>query len=310
LKEILNIPDENGLTALHYAANLGHEDCIKYLLDRGAEVNVVDNYHSSPLHHAAARGQTNAISLLLQSGAALDTLDCYAQSPIHYGTGSPPPNFFFPTRVLIFCPFFKLGYLAASLNQPNCLSLLLSLHKSDDEGIINAPDSFGWTPLICASFYGATECTEMLLASPVMDIHLRDTEGRTALHWAAISASTGCVSLLSRRLHQLATVSSEGTDHHHQALFSSPKFFFDIYDQTPLHYLSAANRPDCLEAFLSGPTTATLPETEKEKGEEKVGTSMEPTTFIHQLLSSPSEPEVHLPLPLTFFIVITFFACF
>jgi len=171
------------------------------------------------------------------------------------------------------------------------------LYKSDDEGIINGPDSFGWTPLICASFYGATECAEMLLASPVIDIHLRDSEGRTALHWAAISANTGCVSLLSRRLHQLTTVSSEGA--HHQALFSSPRFFFDIYDQTPLHYLSAANRPDCLEAFLAGPTTATpVSETEKkEKGEEKVGTSMVPTTFIHQLLSSPSEPEVHLPLP-------------
>ncbi|KAI9022780.1 hypothetical protein CLU79DRAFT_702038, partial [Phycomyces nitens] len=46
--------DEQGVTALHYAANGNHQACVKYLIDRGANVDAVaGEMKATPLHWAA-----------------------------------------------------------------------------------------------------------------------------------------------------------------------------------------------------------------------------------------------------------------
>ena len=48
----VNAKDENGWTALHYAAVNGHKEIAELLIDNGAEVNAKDNSGYTPLYFA------------------------------------------------------------------------------------------------------------------------------------------------------------------------------------------------------------------------------------------------------------------
>ncbi|ORZ05732.1 ankyrin repeat-containing domain protein, partial [Lobosporangium transversale] len=45
----IDTQDENGYSALHAAASYGHKELIKYLLGKGANVNIQDPDGDSPL---------------------------------------------------------------------------------------------------------------------------------------------------------------------------------------------------------------------------------------------------------------------
>jgi ankyrin repeat protein len=58
--------------ALVYAAAWGHVDVAKYLLDQGAQINLIPvgfDYAGTPLHYAAFQGRREMVDLLLQHGA-------------------------------------------------------------------------------------------------------------------------------------------------------------------------------------------------------------------------------------------------
>ncbi len=65
--------DGNGRSLLHYAAEGGHADVVKYLLENGAIVNFEDNDGYYPMD-AASRGKgTPEILQLLREAAARET---------------------------------------------------------------------------------------------------------------------------------------------------------------------------------------------------------------------------------------------
>ena len=62
--------DLMGRTALLYAATGPFPETVRILLDKGAEANVVDSdEHFSPLMHAAAEGNLDVVKILLKGGA-------------------------------------------------------------------------------------------------------------------------------------------------------------------------------------------------------------------------------------------------
>ena len=60
-----NAKDEEGRTALHFAAGYGEDDCVKLLLEKGADINACDNNKNSPLHYAAGYGIVSCVQLLV-----------------------------------------------------------------------------------------------------------------------------------------------------------------------------------------------------------------------------------------------------
>lgn len=65
----LNVPDENGLTALMWAAGYGQLNTAKLLINAGEDINYKGANGETPLHLAAAHGHHDLVKLLLSFGA-------------------------------------------------------------------------------------------------------------------------------------------------------------------------------------------------------------------------------------------------
>ena len=61
--------DKNGATALMVAAQAGHAEVVKVLLENGADVNATDGEGSTGLMYAAKHGHLATAKLLLERGA-------------------------------------------------------------------------------------------------------------------------------------------------------------------------------------------------------------------------------------------------
>lgn len=68
----INTRTEEGRTALHLAASNGHVSTLQFLLQKGANFNLVDNNRYTALRLAAENGHLNAVKLLLAMGADLN----------------------------------------------------------------------------------------------------------------------------------------------------------------------------------------------------------------------------------------------
>lgn len=65
----LDIPDESGMTALHWASLYGHVDAVQVLLDNGADLDRLNDGLNSALMIACSCGHENVALLLISRGA-------------------------------------------------------------------------------------------------------------------------------------------------------------------------------------------------------------------------------------------------
>jgi len=75
--------DDNGWTALHFAAQDRHSKILHELLKRRANPNLVDSHGNGPLWVALmnARGDFTIVKMLLAAGADLDCKNAHGRSP-------------------------------------------------------------------------------------------------------------------------------------------------------------------------------------------------------------------------------------
>eukprot|EP00798_Chlamydomonas_sp_ICE-L_P001802 gene1802-biopygen14623 len=136
-------------TPLHISALNGYVECIKALLDSGAEVDKPNIEGSTPLHAAASEGHEECIKALLDSGAEVDKTNKHGRTPLHQ----------------------------AALNEHvECIKVLL-----DSGGEVNRKTSRGNTPLHVAVWQGRVECVMALLCRGA-DVNMKNTQGQTALY--------------------------------------------------------------------------------------------------------------------------------
>jgi ankyrin repeat protein len=77
-----DLPDDNGETALHYAAQLGDQRMVEALLYYKAPIDPRDQFGNTPLHWAAQRGSTAVIQLLIDAKAAIDPQNRQGVTPL------------------------------------------------------------------------------------------------------------------------------------------------------------------------------------------------------------------------------------
>ena len=68
----INMVNEFGETPLHSAASCGRTDIAKYFIELGANVNAKDMDGFTPLHDTVFLGYTNTAKCLIENGANVD----------------------------------------------------------------------------------------------------------------------------------------------------------------------------------------------------------------------------------------------
>jgi hypothetical protein len=158
-----NIKDRQGRTPLWGGVETDLET-VKFLVEKGADVNARDQINSSPLLWAAGFGKPETVAFLLTKGADVKATDDNGWTPLIW---------------------------AAGLGQPATVDILVK-SKAD----LNAADKqTGDTPLLRGARTGKVEGLKILIASGA-DVKAKNKAGQTALHLAAASGSVEKVKLL------------------------------------------------------------------------------------------------------------------
>ena len=166
--KILSLKDENGMTALHYAAKYGNDKACQKLLHAFIQHNdiqsiqIQDKDGRTPLFHCVSRSNMTQLKYFL---------DCFTE----------------PAQVLI--PN-NLGltpvHVAARINWKEGFQFLLEKYGKN---VLHNPDKSGLSPIAWAAIYGSASIFEVLLSTNLDDIinDQADYSGKTILHWVALN---------------------------------------------------------------------------------------------------------------------------
>ncbi|MEP7307820.1 MAG: ankyrin repeat domain-containing protein [Acidobacteriota bacterium] len=183
----VNIPDVEGMTALHWAAHWDDLDTAQQLLRAGANAKATNRYGVTPLHEAATLGSAAMIETLLKAGADANAVYGEGETPLMAAarTGSVDA-----VKMLLtfgaavnaretFRGQTALMYAVAE-NHANVVKLLIEL-KADvnarsihyefpkltggNGGIIHDRPEGGLTPIFFAARQGAVETADLLIAA-------------------------------------------------------------------------------------------------------------------------------------------------
>ncbi|KAF4810450.1 Ankyrin-3 [Colletotrichum tropicale] len=167
----LNASDIHSWTLLHYAARIRNWTGIYQLIEAGANVNSIDVNGYTPLHYACqysmevdrdAEDRERTINQLIRGGADVNSQGRDGMAPLHY----------------------------ASMEGNEDVASMLIVAGAN----IDITDASGSTPLIWAVRKGALGCVQSLWK--ISNKRLRDNQGRTALHLAALNGMADVVEWL------------------------------------------------------------------------------------------------------------------
>ena len=173
-------PDEQGYSALQWAALNNRVAVLSYLIDQGCDINASDGTGQSALHWSCVRGAIPALETLLRAGSDISTADSRGYTVCH---------------------------VAAQYGQTSVLYHLLMKWGAD----IDVLDVDGRSPLHWAAYKGFADTCRLLLVMGARPT-LADHEGCTPLHWASIRGnSEACTVLLQGgAIDSLDTVDDTG----------------------------------------------------------------------------------------------------
>jgi ankyrin repeat protein len=147
------------------AASNGKKDVLKALIDKGADVNVGDNYGWTALMRACQKGHLTTVQALLGAPG----IDIDAKKPDGV------------TALIV----------AAAIGKKDVVKTLI-----DKGADVNITDNHGWTPLMIAAQKDDLSAVQALLSVPRIDIDAKKSDGATALIVAVASDKKDVVKAL------------------------------------------------------------------------------------------------------------------
>lgn len=220
----LEAKDSKGNTPLIQAAQNGRLEAVKFLLEKGADVDGKDNEGTTPLMVAAMNDHVDVMKLLMKKGASIAATTNAGFNSLMFATDDKridAMKLLLDNGAGVDTPAPADAGLtplmhAASNGQLKAVNSLLEKGAS-----LEAKDKDGWSPLFAAAQAGQLESVELLLAKGAL-IDSRANDGSTPLMFAAYDGRSDVVRKLvekgadvGARDHQgnTAFMLSEGMDH-------------------------------------------------------------------------------------------------
>lgn len=157
--------NDAGMTCLHLAVQEDGQD-IRYLIQRGADVNAKGYRQRTPLHFAISMCRIENARILLEHGADVNAQNYQGDTPLH-------------ESAFLLC----VGKTDRESLQRQAIELLAA-HGAD----INLRNENGQTVLHNYSMYRSAGIIRLLLEKGALPT-LADRGGRTALHFAAMNGN-------------------------------------------------------------------------------------------------------------------------
>ena len=204
----LHVKDRNGNNPFHYAAKMGDTLLVKQLWEH-LYINETNGLGQTPLHLAAEWGKEAVLSDLLANGAQ-------ANAPATYAIGNTTFEKVTPLQIAVIkgqrrsidilinqgadlslkLPHIgNLLHLAIHFHQRYTFKHLITTYFSRVKHLINDKNDEHQTPLMLAAFLGEGEAIAFLKTQGAA-LETKDSQGRTALHWAAIGGQRQAIDLL------------------------------------------------------------------------------------------------------------------
>ncbi|XP_062510531.1 synphilin-1-like isoform X2 [Corticium candelabrum] len=159
--------DSHGSTPIHKAAEGGHLDCLRWLIDQAPPeaVHIQDVDFITPALVSITNGHIECLKILVEAAdGEIETFD----------------------------KGLTLLHHAAYHGQDECLSFLLSkVKETQSNGSMSLADDTGVTPAHIAARQGHLHCLQVLVEANV-DVTNEDEDGQTPIDWANQAGRRGC----------------------------------------------------------------------------------------------------------------------
>ncbi|CAK9071719.1 Ankyrin-3 (ANK-3) (Ankyrin-G) [Durusdinium trenchii] len=207
----LDHKDANRYTALHLAAQEGHNDVVKHLLKARASIRQRNDEGQEPLHLAAWCGRTETVNhLVFTAKADLSCRDEHRRCPLALAAWEGHSEV---VKLLVDAQAEvndqdKDGdtalHLAAMSGHNDVVKFLV------DADVLRMKNEGGRCPLALAAWEGHCEVVKLLVDAQA-EANDQDKDGDTALHLAAMSGHNDVVKLLVDRKAFLSVKNEEGS---------------------------------------------------------------------------------------------------
>ena len=246
-----------GFTLLHHAAKENKTEIIEFLVNKGCNIDEVDDDEQTALHKAAMFGHAEAVKTLLENGANANKGDSNGNTPLHI-------VIIRGGDIEVIKPLIVKADLCIKNNEgQNALHVAIKYHKIDAidlilncqqiSKVITSADDDGYTPLHLAVSLGRFDTTEELLNRQDLGIDISATtkKGKNIIHLAATANNANLLSLILEIPNALCLINkadnSSCTPLHDAAKNGNSKQVTMLLDRgsmilntadcyTPLHY--------------------------------------------------------------------------
>uniref|UniRef100_A0A8D0GQK8 Ion transport domain-containing protein n=1 Tax=Sphenodon punctatus TaxID=8508 RepID=A0A8D0GQK8_SPHPU len=241
MQQSINKQAKNGWSPLLVAAERGHTEVVKILLQNHARVDVFDEHGKAALHLAAENGHDQIVALLLWHKAFVNAKTKLGLTPLHL---SAQNGYNYLAKLLVESHAASIDamtltkrtplHLAGSSGQLDVCTSLLSMNAD-----IHATDIQGQTPLHLAAENNHSEVVKFFLKHKPELVTSANMEGSTCAH---IAASKGSVAVVKELLkfNKVGVIAARNKTN----------------DSTPLHLAAAGGHCEVVMVLLEAGASA------------------------------------------------------